>query len=213
MFMPLFTSFIIFVAFVHLAIRRSDRAKKDADAEFFKKEHDAAFVRKKSLDDLDYITIPLNELPFGVMNDDPEVVHAEETIKKLAGEKIVNLTGISNTDLKLKYGTANITPLTEYDMNYLELARVLNKWGKKLYQAGHFTEAAKVLSFAVHTGSDIKQTWHLYIDCLRLHMDLDPEESAAKIRALTPLAESLNALSKDAILREINGQTEDSAPS
>ena len=207
MFMPLFTTFIIFVAFIHLMIRRSDQAKKDADAEFFRKEHEASFVRKKSLDGLDYIVIPLDELPFGAMPGDPEVIHAENTVRKLADKKIVNLTGISNTDLKLKYGTANITPLTEYDTNYLELARVLNKWGKALYQSGRYTEAAQVLSFAVHTGSDVTQTWHLYTDCLRLHLGLDPEESALKLRALIPIAESLNALSKDAILKELEEKT------
>ncbi|MCR5675345.1 MAG: hypothetical protein K6G16_06510 [Lachnospiraceae bacterium] len=201
--MPLLTSFIIFIIIVQHAIRRSDAKQKSDDAAFFKREHDANFVRKKSLEDLDYIRIPVDRLPFGALPDNAEVRHAEDTVKQLAAEKIVNLTGISNTDLKLKYGTANITPLTEYDMRYLELARTLQKWGRELYASGLYAEALQVLTFAVETRTDITGTWHLYIECVRYHAGFSEEESSGILKSRIPLAESLDALSKEAILREL----------
>ncbi|MCR5093088.1 MAG: hypothetical protein K6B72_03865 [Lachnospiraceae bacterium] len=201
--MPLFTVFIIFVFVIRHAIRKND-ARRDADnAAFFKKEHDANFVRKKSLDDLSYIRIREEDLPFGALPEDPEALEAERLIRGLIGEPIVNLTGISNTDLKLAYGTANITVLTQYDTNYMTLARALQKWSRALFQSGRYQEAARVLAFAIDTRTDISQSWHLYIECLRFHLGLAPEESRQKMISLLPVAQSLNSLSRDGIVREL----------
>ncbi len=203
MFMPLLTSFLIFVVFVRFAIRRSDAKAKSDDAEFFRREHAANFVRKKSLDGLPYIRIPTDSLPFGALPGNPEAHSAEDTVRRLAGEKIVNLTGISNTDLKLRYGTANITPLTQYDLNYLELVRALQKWGQELFMEHCYPEAAAVLSFAIDTRTDVTATWHLYIECVRFHLGLSAEEGSEKLRGLLPIAESLDSLSREGILREL----------
>ncbi|MCR4763979.1 MAG: hypothetical protein K5696_10665 [Lachnospiraceae bacterium] len=203
MFFPLLTSFIIFVAIVQIMIRRSDSRQKSDTAEFLRREQESNFVRKKSLDDLDYIRIPVDRLPFGALPENPEVRDAEDTVYRLAEEKIVNLTGISNTDLKLRYGTANITPLTQYDLNYLELARALQKWGKELYASHCYSEARTVLEFAIDTRTDVTQTWHLYIECIRYHAGLSDGESRAVLQSRIPIAESLESLSKDAILAEL----------
>ena len=51
----------------------------------------------------------------------PDNERAEEyrsLLTSLSTQPVVNLTGFTNTDLKLEYGTANITCLTEYDQNY-----------------------------------------------------------------------------------------------
>ncbi len=204
MFMPLLTSFLIFVAIVQIAIRKGNSREKQANAEYFKKEHDANFVRKKDLGDLDYIRIPLDRLPFSASPGNAEILDAETTVRSLADRKIVNLTGISNTDLKLKYGTANITPLSEYDANYLELARALNKWGRELYADGLYREAGQVLTFAVETRSDVSQTWHLYIEYIRFHAGLAPDEITQTLQSRLSIADSLDALSKEAILEELH---------
>ena len=203
MFLPLLTSFLIFIAFVQIAIRKGDTRQKEENAAYFKREHDANFVRKKDLSNLDYIRIPIDRLPFRASPDNPEILDAENTVRRLADQKIVNLTGISNTDLKLTYGTANITPLSEYDANYLELARALNKWGRELYADGRYEEAGQVLTFAVETRSDVTQTWHLYIDFIRFHAGLTPDAITQTLQSRLPIAESLDSLSRDAILAEL----------
>ena len=60
---------------------------------------------------LRYIKIPLETFPTHLLNDDAAVMECIETIESLTSMKIVNLTGWSNTDLKLEYGTANINDL------------------------------------------------------------------------------------------------------
>lgn len=77
---------------------------------------------------------------------------------------MVNLTGFSNTDLKLEYGTANISDLTEYDQNYTVLIRTLQKWADILTEAGYVKESVALLEFAVSTGTDISRTYYMLAD-------------------------------------------------
>ena len=131
----------------------------------------------------------------------PTVSLSENELTALKDEKIVNLTGISNTDLKLEYGTANITPLTQYDQNYTALVCSLQKWGQALYDLGRFEDAAKVLEFAVKTRSDITATYRLLIDLYKTKLGLNEEEIARKLDGLVPIAKNLNSLSRQTILK------------
>jgi hypothetical protein len=119
----------------------------------------------------------------------------------LKDEKIVNLTGISNTDLKLEYGTANITPLSIYDQNYTSLVRGLQRWGKALYDAGRYEDSAKVLEFAVKTRTDITATYRLLIDLYKTKLSLSESEIEKKLNSLIPIANNLNSLSRLTILK------------
>ena len=119
------------------------------------------------------------------------------TLKDLTDKKIVNLTGISNTDLKLEYGTANITVLTEYDQNYTILARSLNQWGSFLKKNGQITDAKKVLEFAIDTKSDISNTYYELAEIYAKDLDF------SKIEELCDLAEKLPSANNNAIVRHL----------
>jgi predicted Zn-dependent protease len=79
----------------------------------------------------------------------------------MADAKILKLTGISNTDLKLAYGAANLNFLSACDENYSRLVRLLNKWGRLLFEKGKNEDALQVLSYAVSIESDIEETYIL----------------------------------------------------
>ena len=95
------------------------------------------------------------------MTTDEMIKEYHETLLHLAEEKIVNLTGISNTDLKLEYGVANLPILTHYDQCYTHLVRTLNSFANRLYENGYEKECVPLLEFAVDTGSDISGTYKL----------------------------------------------------
>ena len=152
---PFLASFILLCIFLNLNMRRVSRKTEEREEDFWARESESNNVRKKSLENLDYIHIPFDLLPFGTAGDDQILQSAEEELTALRDEKIVNLTGITNTDLKLEYGTANITPLTQYDQNYTALVCALQKWGQQLYDLGRYEDAAKVLEFSAKTRSDI----------------------------------------------------------
>ncbi|MGN1085355.1 MAG: hypothetical protein ACI4QX_10135 [Lachnospiraceae bacterium] len=126
-----------------------------------------------------------------------ELSEAERTICALSGSKILNLTGISNTELRLTYGTANLDPLTAYDQNFTVLIRALQKWGALLASAGNTKDAVTVLSYAVSIGSDIAGTYTLLAGLYKESGELQ------KISELRESAEQLSTLMKPSILRDL----------
>jgi hypothetical protein len=182
-------------------MRRVSRKTEEREANFWEREREANNVRKKSLDSLEYIHIPFDFLPFGTAGDNESLAACEEELMALKDEKIVNLTGITNTDLKLEYGTANITPLTQYDQNYTALVCSLQKWGQQLYDLGRYEDAAKVLEFAVKTRTDITATYRTLIDLYKTKLGLNEDEIQKNLDALIPIAKNLNSLSRMSILK------------
>lgn len=156
---PLFASAII-VILISVNVSRQKRAKAQEEKNFWAREHRANSVRRKSLDGLNYISIPLENFPTHLLQQDEVVLECIETVESLTSQKIVNLTGYSNTDLKLEYGTANITPLSEYDQNYTLLVRTLQKWADVLIETGYMEEATVLMEFAVSTGTDVSRTYY-----------------------------------------------------
>lgn len=151
----------MFICMLSIAIRRHSRIVQKKQEQFWERERQANHVRRKPLDNLDYITIPLERLPVHVMTADVTVRECLDVLNTLAGEKIVNFTGITNTDLKLTYGTANITVLSGYDQNFTLLVQTLQKWAETLHKAGYTDEARQVLEYAVSVHSDAGTSYRL----------------------------------------------------
>ena len=198
---PFLATFILFIILFNIRIRRVSSKEKQREEKFWEKELRSNSVRKKSLDTLEYVHIPFELLPFGTAEDNETLQSIEDELTALKDEKIVNLTGISNTDLKLEYGTANFTVLTEYDQNYTNLVIALQKWGDALYALGRFEDATNVLEFAVKTRTDITATYRLLIDMYKTKLGLNEEEINRKLEGLVPIVKSLNSLSRDIILK------------
>lgn len=190
-------SFIALILLISITIKRQSKNKKLNDDAFWDREKQANSVRKKSLEGLKYISIPLERFPTHLLNDQPRVLECIETLQALTSQKIVNLTGFSNTDLKLEYGTANINLLTEYDQNYTVLIRTLQKWADLLLESGCEREAADLMEFAVLTGSDISRTYYLLADYYSSH------GRAERIGFLISSADALRSLNKAKILKHL----------
>ena len=86
---------------------------------FWDKERKANSTVIKDIGNLDYITIPLDKIPVKLETS------TEKAIFSLAEKPMLNFVGMSNTDLKLAYGTANLDILTEYENNFLEYVALL----------------------------------------------------------------------------------------
>ncbi|MCH5272285.1 MAG: hypothetical protein J1E35_01300 [Lachnospiraceae bacterium] len=127
-----------------------------------------------------------------------ELAETEYAVCALSGKRILNLSGISNTDLRLTYGTANLEPLTAYDQNFTLLIRSLQKWGALLVSAGHSQDAVTVLSYAVNIGSDIAGTYALLARLYKENGELQ------KISELKEHAEQLSTLMKPSILKDLD---------
>ena len=191
-------SLIIFIMVIGHNLRKSQRIKEQQEMSFWERERLSNQVRRKPLDGLDYVKIPLENLPMELLNDNEKVADIQRMMKELSLEPIVNLTGYTNTDLKLEYGTANITYLMKYDQNYTVLASTLQQWADILYQKGYLEETRQILEFAVSTHTDVSHSYTMLADIYERqgHPEL--------ISHLTETAQTLNSLNKEVILRHLS---------
>lgn len=191
-------SLIIFSITIYHAIRRGNEMTAREEKNFWDRENKANSVRKKSLDSLNYLHIPMDRFPTYLLTDNPTIRECIDTLTQLSTRPIVNLTGQSNTDLKLLYGTANITVLSEYDQNYTLLARTLQTWAETLIKEGCEEEAVPILEYAVETGSDISKTYYLLADYYKRN------QRNESIQALLESASSLPSLNQKVIVRTLS---------
>lgn len=188
-------SVLIGSAIIALYLFRSK--KKDAvhKDDFWERELKANSTRRQPLDDLDYIKLSLEDFPMTLLDDIPKAEDYKQIIRSLSELPIVNFTGISNTELKLRYGAPNIDLLMHYDQNYTLLVRTLQQWAQMLYDAGYVDDARRMLEFAVSTGTDVSATYRLL--CQIYNEQHTPE----KIGELYPIAEMLNSAMQKTIVR------------
>lgn len=195
--LPFLASFIILLAVISHLIRKHNRTMEAEQQSFWSKERASNNVRKKPLDDLNYITIPFEKLPCDCHAKEPKIAEILESLQVLSERKIVNLTGITNTDLKLTYGTANITALTEYDQNFTSLVTTLQKWAETLYDLGAVTEAKTILEYAVSVESDVSGTYEMLASMYKATGD------RGALDALIEKAEKLTSPSGKIIVRKL----------
>ena len=191
------SSLIVFCILIAYLNKRHSRMEEKFQKDFWDREARANSTRKKSLANLPYITIPFDTLPMETMKDNEKITELHNMLQNLSEQPIVNFTGYTNTDLKLEYGTANITCLSEYDQSYTLLARTLQEWAEYLYEAGFIADARTVLEFAVSTRTDVSRSYYLLADIY------DAENESEKKAALLETAQSLKSAMKNAIVRTL----------
>lgn len=195
--LAILASLIVFIIFLSVRIKRQTKIQRSNEKNFWERERRANSIRKKSLDGLNYIQIPLETFPTHVLQEDGTVMECISLLESLTSQKIVNLTGFSNTDLKLEYGTANITLLTEYDQNYTLLVRTLQKWADTLIAAGYVKEAAVLMEFAVNTQTDISRTYYQLADYYV------SQRESGKIQELKNTAAGLRSSNRNIIMKHL----------
>lgn len=190
-------SCLLFCAVIYHAINRSKSIEENSTKAFWQKEQQANFVRKKSLDNLDYIIIPEQILHLSPQSSSEKIKECLKELTELSETPIVNLTGISNTDLKLTYGTANITILSQYDFQYTSMVRILQKLAEELVSLNEKELAVQVLEFSVSTRTDISKTYYLLASLY------DEAGTPEKKDFLIQQAERINSIMKDSIVRTL----------
>lgn len=196
MFFPFFTTFIIILIYIGIKRHKADISARQADEQFWKTEQEANWVRKKNIDDLDYIKIPLTSFPIGKYSD-PTILACEQELVELSEKPIYNLNGISNTQLKLTYGPANLDTLSKCDTNYSTLVSLLANYSEQLLALGDEANAIAVAEYAIAIGSDVGKTFELLAGIYEQTND------TAKLEALQHAARSLHSIRRNSILRKL----------
>ena len=189
---------LIICAIIAYNKRKSDRAMRKASDNFWDKEREANLTRRKDISNLPYITIPYESLPLDALPDSEEYRAAVQQLQSLSGKQILDLSGQSNTDLKLAYGAANLPILMECDQNYLVLIRTLSRMAGLLSDAGKEDAAETVLCFAIDAGSTIRSDYE------QLAVIYGQRRDYRKLDALIAQAERLNFPTKASLLASLN---------
>ena len=188
-------SALIFSAAVFLYLLKTKKNDTAAQDDFWARERAANSTRRQPLDDLDYIQLSIEKFPMSLLGDIPKVEDYKQIIRSLSELPIVNFTGISNTELKLRYGAPNIDLLISYDQNYTLLVRTLQQWAQVLYDNGYIDESRQMLEFAVSTGTDVSATYRLLCQIYK------EQNTPEKIGSLYPIAEMLKSAMQKPIVR------------
>lgn len=191
----IFASVLILSLVIAITLARTKKEEAAIQQNYWARENEANNTRRKPLDDLNYIKIPLEIFPMELLTDVPKADDYKQIIQSLSECPIVNFTGINNTELKLRYGAPNIELLTTYDQNYTLLVRTLQQWAQALYDAGYTTEACQLLEFSVSTGTDVSGTYRLLCKIYK------EQNTPEKIGSLYPIAETLNSAMQKTIVR------------
>ena len=185
---PMLALFIVFLLVLAYFRRKSDAAQAKVDEAFWSKEREANATRRKNLDELHYITIPVEKLPLDL--DTP----ACQTIRQLTQKRLFNAGGMTNTELKLAYGAANLEALSEYESDYIRLEQALDTCAGELLEKDRASDAAAILEFAVSTGSDVG---HIYLTLAEIYKE---QQKTDQIPALIDAAKQIPTLNRKPFL-------------
>lgn len=196
--MPIFTIFVLFILALTARLHFSKKEEGKTIKDFWDRESRANATRMKDISNLNYIQVPLEQLPLHREIEDERLQSYINEIEELSHKKILNLTGMTNTDLKLEYGAPNITRLTEYDLNFTNLVRAIAKLGEKYLEYGVKEDATIILDYGIQIQSDVRLNYELLAKIYEENCRYD------KIEELRVQAMKLNSLSKDPILRSLD---------
>lgn len=195
--LPIFTTVVLLSALIWFSMKRSTKKMNEEEEKFWDREREANFIRRKPLVDLEFIDVPFDELPLDENSEDPLLKEYAEKILALKDKKIVNLNGITNTDLKFKYGVSNLNTLSEYDENYTIMVSTLADYAEELNRLGRVEDAKTVLEIAIKCKSDVKRSYILLADMYEEAKEYD------KIEELIESASALTSHAKDGIVNEL----------
>ncbi len=193
---PIFACFVIFLIWLSYEIRKGSKKSDTLNQDFWDRENQANSVRKQNLDLVEYITIPYDTFPIDKYSD-TELGSIEQELLSLKDKRILNMTGLTNTDIKLKYGPANLSAISEYDENFLSMAKLINSYGARLHELGYDDDAITVLEFGIISLTDISANYKLLA---QLYVN---KNQVDKIDFLIETALKLDSLMKKSIVNSL----------
>lgn len=191
---------IILILLIRYKNKKHSRQNKESINDFLRRDLEANTTRKKDISGLPYLTADCGRLPVTSCPDpDGEINAVLQTLQALDGTKMLNLSGTSNTDLKLAYGAANFPELSECDARFTSFTRNLYQLGFLLKEAGEEESAIQVLRYALELHTDIGATYRLLGGIFAARHD------TAALEDLNKQASSLPELTRGPVCQYLSG--------
>lgn len=147
---------LIFVIWLGYEIKKSRRAGEQQSKEFWDRENEALLSARKSTADILFIEVPDEIIPPVVIDAEDEDSLSVNTLiselESLRGTKIADLSEYTNTDLRIKYGTANFTWLSEADTRFASLVRIMSGLITLLVKTSRSDDARILIDYCGRNG-------------------------------------------------------------
>ena len=190
-------SILVINLFLYMRKSKTNKSMEQIRDDFWTKERKANLTTRKTISDIDYIKIPINDLPIVAQTNDSELAYIQSKIINLSKEPIANFTGYSNTDLKLKYGVGNINHIIECDTNFTAFATLMYEWGLYYYNQKQYQKAQQILEIAINQKSDVSKSFTLLAE---IYIDSGQSD---KIDTLIQIAQTLDTMVKNKIIESL----------
>ncbi|MCR4830554.1 MAG: hypothetical protein K5883_03790 [Pseudobutyrivibrio sp.] len=199
---PILPFFLLFLIWLTFRIKTLDAKQEQQQADFWSKERQANATPAKDISNLRYITIPINKFPLN-FSDDEKVIEIENELKELASHKLLNLSGMTNSDLKITYGLPNFETMSKIGEDFDRSCVLLNSYAKALVEADMIKDAQNVLEFAIGVGSDLSESYIMLADIYKKSSQSD------KLNFLREQISNSNMLLKNHILNKIDDSVQE----
>lgn len=197
---PILPFFLIFLIWLAFRLKKLDAKQEQQEADFWSKERQANITPAKDISNLRYITIPMEKFPLNFSNDE-KVIEIEKELQELSTHKLLNLIGVTNTDLKLRYGVPNFETMSKIGDDFDRVCVLLNGYAHALMEAERVDDVITVLEFAVGVGTDISESYTLLADCY------EQKQMYEKLDLLKTQVEKSNMILKHSIISKIDAKT------
>lgn len=197
-----FVWFLIAIFIFQHHLRKSSKAQEKVSSAFWNKEESSLVVRKKALEPEAYVQIHLTQADLKSQDyyqalGVEELYRQDRYLRDLMTQPMVNFEHVSNTDLRLTYGTAMITMIETYEDTFNAYTATLYKMGDKLMKVEDHDYACKLLEEAVAVGTENGKCY------LLLAKHYKATNQAVALENLIKKANDLKSLTKDALLKEL----------
>ena len=168
-----FIIFIIFILVFQHHLRKNNKIERKLKDEFWQKEESSLVIRKKEIPQEYYIHSDISSLSLSIPeNIDPgdkgQVKQLIKRIKDLSNQDMMNFNQLSNTELRLKFGTANQSIITNNEYTYHNFLKTLASYASLMKEYDKGDESIKALELCISLGSDYSQHFYalgqLYLD-------------------------------------------------
>lgn len=201
--------FIIFVILIFIFqhhLRKNMKAENKSKDEFWQKEQSSLVVRKKEFTSEDFITPNIEELSLTIPPDmDPgdelQLKQLIKRLKDLSSLDMMNFSQLSNTEIRLKFGTANQSIVENNEYTYNNYLKALASYAYLMNEYKNKAESITALEQCISIGSDYSEHFH-YLGKLYLE-----DRKVDEYKQLIDTASKMTTLNKKGILEKLESLT------
>ncbi len=199
----LFIWFTIFALLFYYNIKKTSKKDNAAKEAFWEKEQASLSVRKKEFEPSDYIKPDMNRLsmvtPFTMApGDSMHLSQLRQRLHSLESMDMMNFSHLSNTEIRIRFGTANQSIITTNEQHLHMFLKTLYEYGMFMTRHNEKAEAIAAFELAVDLGSDYSNH---YLELAKLY---ESEQDNGSIQKLIQKAESIPTLNRTLILNKLS---------